>query len=860
NDLPDEHAFKRVIGDKHFDVTRLYRLYEIIKKEEIDITQIVERIKHYVHTLMEHDEDYINKRVKHTRQLKAPYFTDRAKFIRNIEAIESFDRYVGKMHAAQLIDFTDMLIEVKKAFNIYPDLLAKYQEQYLYFLVDEYQDTNKIQNTILMSLCAYWERPNLFVVGDDDQAIFRFQGADTQNLLALIQKYPSIELICISGNYRSTQSILHAANHIIENMKSGRISSFQLEVPPEQLAKINKKLIAARPHPYDHPPSTRRFINTQQETLAVYEFIKNKWIQSPTSISDIAIIVRRNKTINDLTYLLELDGIPLNLKNGKDILQEPFIQHIILLLRYLNAEYFESQSGEPYLIQLLYLPYWGLCLNDVAKIAFLERKTRENKNLAEKILSPEAWPLALFENKKSIERFILNTHRWIQHLPPTQALLQIVEDIVRESGLMQWALNSKDRNWHLRSLNSFFQFIQHESYSVPHVSLTNLLDKIKKMEDYELIIPVEAGYASDKGVNILTAHGAKGLEFETVWIMNVVDSEWEKYGANSDTPYKLPKTVRQVDQTPDTKLYDERRLFYVAMTRAKRNLIISWSNSRAENQLQNESQFVTELADFLNIESHETQKVSDDLLNKKISLIQNRNITPPALLDHDLIDEFLKSFVMSSTELNLYLNCPRKFYFEEILKVPQAPNAHQGLGLSIHDALHQFFFHALSQTTGDFDAGRLVQLFKTSLEKNEWYFTRDEYEGLIRGFSNQLPLFLKENLRIWQGVEKFKLEYFLDRINFNGIPINGKIDQVIMIDGKSIIIDFKSGKGDSTSSTQKVKKPWKGNNGGDYWRQGAFYRFLLDADTSTTWNVQKSSFLFLQPNKLDPHNFKHEEY
>ena len=151
-------------------------------------------------------------------------------------------------------------------------------------------------------------------------------------------------------------------------------------------------------------------------------------------------------------------------------------------------------------------------------------------------------------------------------------------------------------------------------------------------------------------------------------------------------------------------------------------------------------------------------------------------------------------------------------------------------------------------------------LFSTALKRYEWYFAQDEYDGLLRRFSNQLPLFLRQHQSIWNNVEKFKLEYYLGRINFNGIPINGKIDQVLVKDGQAIIIDFKSGKGDSSSSDLKLKTTYKGNKGGDYWRQGAFYKFLLDNDNSQTWNAQKSGFLFLQANKLEPDIFKYQEY
>ncbi len=853
NELPDDHILKRVIGDKVYDIRRLATQYENIKKEERNIDLLVTQIRAFMDK-MATDPEYIYKVGKNKGEYKNNYAEDLAKFSRAIDALKTFYSYNDKMHARQLIDFQDMLLQVKNAFHQYPDLLSKYQENYLYFLVDEFQDTNGIQNNILLSLVNYWEQPNLFVVGDDDQAIFRFQGADEQNLLSIIHKYPSLELICITENYRSTQHILNAANTIIEKIVHGRVQSFELEIPPAIFEKINKTLVAAKSYIHNVPPSLKAYQNAQQETLAVYEFIRSKWLEDSTSLSEIAILCRRNKTIADLAYLLELDGIPINLKYGKNILEEPLIQHFVLLLQYLDAEYHQSQLGEEYLIQLMYLPYWGLPTQDVAKIAFLERKVRGAKNFATKILDPEAWPDVLFENKPKLEEFILNTRRWMACIPPVQILTTLCEDISRVSGLLNWALDSKERTWHLRVLNTFFQFIKNELHTIPHLNLTTLLARIQKMNDFDIAISVEAGYTVANGVNLITAHGAKGLEYDIVWIMNAVETEWEKYFGSGDTPYKLPKTLKQIEPNKDSRLVDERRLFYVAMTRARQNLIISWPIDRTDNGGFTKSAFVTELSEYLNIPEHIPQAVSEDLLIKKMQLIQNRNLTPPDLIDHNLIDEFIEHFVLSSTALNLYLDCPRKFYFEEILRVPRGENAHLGLGITVHQALHDFFHQGLKAK--EYDGQMLVEYFKTALMNHAWYFTNTEYEGLIRRFSNQLPLFLRQHINQWFDVDHYKLEYYLDRVDFEGIPINGKIDQVIKKGEETIIIDFKSGRGDSTGSTNKAKKPYKENNGGEYWRQGAFYKFLLDRDPSYTWKANGARFFFLQSDKLAPDDFR----
>lgn len=855
-ELPDENRVKRVLGDRHFDIIRFDRQYDNIKKEEKNVNDIIQQTLAFIDE-MHLKSEYINQKDK--SKLKATYFDDKGKFLRTIDVLKTYETYLEKMRNNHWIDFNDMLIQVKNAFLKYPDLLSKYQEQYLYFLIDEFQDTNAIQNSIVLSLVDYWPHPNLFVVGDDDQAIYRFQGANDQNLLSIFNKYPDIEVYCITKNFRSTQSILDAANHLIENLKIGRIQDKYLELPPGTLEKINKRLIASDQAANAQPPQIKSYINTNHETLAIFNFIKTKF-SANEDLSEIAIITRRIKSIQDLVYLLELEGIPVNLKAGKDILVQPFIRHFILLLKYLNAEFHQLTAGEPYLMQLLYLPYWGLENDDIALISFLERKNKESKFLASKIIDPAAWPDATFKNRTKIIEFINKSIEWKKMLPPIKTLSSIVETIFRESGLMSWAINSTDSSWNLRCINSLFHHIRSVSNVNPAITLSEYLDILTKMDSFELAINLEAGYNTRQGVNIITAHSAKGQEFETVWIMNAQKGEWEGFGGQDQQAYRLPDSITQIEQTRTNKPYDERRLFYVAMTRAKRNLIISWpsQNEVEMDKATNPSEFVLNVADFLKQEI-QSESVDEQLLIDKMILINSKKSIDPEILNHKLIDEYAENLVLTASIINQYLDCPRKFYFEEIIKVPRLDNAHLGLGTSLHEALYEFFNQYLKNSS--FETEYLVEFFISSLKRNEWYFTLDEYNALIRKFSHLLPRFFRQNKSIWQDIKSYKLEYFIDNVQLNNVPLKGKLDQVLNYGDHSIIIDFKSGQGDSSGANKKLPaRSTKSRTGGDYWRQAMFYKILLDLDKSNTWRTKNANILFLQTDKLDPDTFTNKQY
>ncbi|MEP7266156.1 MAG: ATP-dependent DNA helicase [Saprospiraceae bacterium] len=854
-ELPDDNRMKRIIGERHYDIKRLDRQYEYIKKEEKNVDDIIQQTLDHVdgmHLLQEY-------RYKNSDKLKVGYEADKGKYWRTIDALKTYHAYIEKMRANQWIDYNDMVLEVKAAFLQYPDLLLKYQEQYLYFLIDEFQDTNAIQNNIVLQLCNFWERPNLFIVGDDDQAIYRFQGASEQNLIQIFKQYPSIQVYCITKNFRSTQSLLDAANYLIEKLPTGRIKHQQLEIPQETLDKINKKLIAADPEINSKPPVLRSFINAQHETLAIFQFIRQKF-RMDKDLSEVAILSRRAKSFQDLLYLLELDGIPVNLRVGKDILEQPFVRHFLMLLRYLHTEFEELHSGEHILIQLMYLPYWGLEEDDVAMIAFLERKVRDRKEITQKILNSASWPEAKFKNRKKMEDFIHHTKEWKKELPPAKTLVTIIEDIFRKSGMLQWALQSPENTWHLRCINTLFQHIRAASVHKPNITLSQYLEELAKMETFEITIPIEAGYTSANGVNIISAHGAKGQEFESVWVMHALKNEWEAFGSMDSTAYKLPEHITQIEQTKQNKPFDERRLFYVAMTRAKKELVISWPQQveEASDKVLYPSEFVEDVKSYLELDV-QTETIDEKMLLEKMLLIQHKKTTPPQLINHQLIDEFLVNYSMSATDLNSYLDCPIKFYFQEILRVPRADNAHLGLGTSLHQALHEYFHQALKNKS--FDPEYLVEFFIHALKRNEWYFTIDEFNGLVRKFSKQLPRFLEQNKSLWQDVNSFKLEYFIGNVHLEGIPLHGKIDQVLSYGEQSIILDFKSGQGDSSGSSKKLP-PLAGNSktGGDYWRQSLFYKILLDLDKSYSWRAQSAQVLFLQTDKLDPEKFTTRKY
>ena len=252
-----------------------------------------------------------------------------------------------------------MILWVLNAFKNDQDFLAEFQEQYLYFLVDEYQDTNGAQNEILDLLCSYWDRPNLFVVGDDDQAIYRFQGANIGNIQHVINKYDP-EVIVLENNYRSNQEILDLAAQFIDR-NNERLSKIR--------PGISKNLIASGPFQTQAQiPQLQEYQHYTQEINSILEQIQ-KLHSERVPYKEIAVLYRNHRHADELIRVMEQRKIPLDIKRKVNVLKEPLAQQLLDLLNLIVGEIEEPFSQEHLLLKICHFPYFNAYALDLAKIS-----------------------------------------------------------------------------------------------------------------------------------------------------------------------------------------------------------------------------------------------------------------------------------------------------------------------------------------------------------------------------------------------------------------------------------------------------------------------------------------------------------
>ncbi len=844
--FPYEHPLRRLKGQLYYEAKRMNDLFSLMKRESWTPDHLLNHIEGE-YKIIEEDPDNFYKVTRRNFKAGDPKkkFYDKKNNLQILEAAaKAFDPFQEMMREAGRYDFDDMIHWVLTAFQSDEALLASYQERFLYVLVDEYQDTNGSQNQIIELLVDYWENPNLFVVGDDDQAIFRFQGANISNLHQLYEKYTP-QVVVLTENYRSTEPILDGAMNLIEN-NSSRIT--------DQIPGVEKKLTPKTKSKVSIPPQILEYLNTSQEETGIFEAIKDLKTRG-IPLQEIAVIYRKHQQATNLIKALSQEGIPIDVKQRTNVLDEPLIKNLENILLYLHKEFTTPGTADTLLFELLHYKFFDLAPLDVAKVSmYCWEDYRSPKSLRKTIKDYELLATFHLENIDTFVRFNETLESWLSQIP--HVTLQVLLERILKKGMVFREIMSDDRRtYFMQVLATFFNYLKEESDRHPELTLADFLATLSDMREMDLRLEMQNIMRSKNGVNFMTAHSAKGLEFGHVFILGCNKKHWDRLFGRRDR-YKLPSTI--IDPTRETDLEDERRLFYVAMTRAKEFLALSYSAENMNSMPDEPSQFLAELAASPEIKPVEKKIETSEAVAYYRNLLEPLEQKLP-LIDHALIDKVLERFQLTPTALNKYLTCPRTFYFENILCVPLAHSPYLGFGNAVHNALQKLIdqYNKGLPMTDD----RLIRLFKDWMSQYQAHFTPKQYENYLKHGSHILPLYLARMSPQWLEATVLTAEKSISNVTHRDVPVKGRIDLIAKdARGHSKVIDFKTGNVDNTARRrQKLQVPETFDAlGGDYWRQMVFYRILIDAanDPSTAMDVGEMSFV--EPDKLG--NFYSEEF
>lgn len=850
--FPKNHLLKRYRGDVYYEINNLQSLFSTMKREGWTPAFINERIDAYIQSLPERNE-YIAKRATvnfkkgDVRIDKIEEETERMEKLR--AAVNEFDNFQQLMRKNNLYDFDDMINWVIKAFEENPNLLLRYQEQFLYMLVDEYQDTSGTQNRLVELLINYWDKPNVFVVGDDDQSIYRFQGANVENMLSFANSYKNDLLtVVLTHNYRSVQSILDISKTIIDKNNDRLIK--QIEGLSKELLSSNEKIKHLTHKPIIHNYETQR-----QEMIGITQQVE-KFLTQGIEPKKIGIIYKENKYGEELAQYFKLLKISYYSKRSLNILNIPFTKKIISILRYLSFEHDIPYSGDELLFEMLHYDWFNIPPIEIARTSievadkqFTKDKTSIRKLLYERSKQPvrDLFTQSMNEGLKKASEAMESLISKV----PNLTLQGLFECIVREAGVLSYIMKSDEKIWLLQVLTGLFDFIKEETHRNPNLDLKQLINLFDLMQSEKLSLPLVEVSGNDKGVNLLTAHGSKGLEFEYVFFAGCNASFWEKKRKPSggykfpDNIFSSPLSQGRGDggEAADEEL---RRLFYVALTRAEQNLFISYCCFKNDGKEQEPSMFIAEILD-----NHElqTEKVFIDATTEaEFQVLQLQNDHQPEIekIENEYITSLLERFVMNVTALNNYLKCPLEFYFKNLIRIPSPKNEATEFGSSVHYALEQLFKKMQSSSNNVFPAKEeFIQDFTWYMHRHRESFTKEQFARRLEYGEDVLTNYYEKYIYSWNKI--VALERNIKNIVVNGVPLKGKLDK-LEFSGKEVnVVDYKTG--DVDKAKDKLKPPQeKIPNGGDYWRQAVFYKILLD-NHNRDWIAVSSEFDFIEPDK-----------
>jgi DNA helicase-2/ATP-dependent DNA helicase PcrA len=842
--FPKNHPLKRYRGDVYFEIKNLQQLFSSMKREGWTPEFINQKIDEYLADIPNRDEFVYKRAYKQfkTGDKKENKIEEAKEKMEKLRAaVNEFHHFQQLMRSHNRYDFDDMINWVIKAFEENKSVLSRYQEQFLYILVDEYQDTSGTQNRLVQLLINYWDQPNVFVVGDDDQSIYRFQGANVENMLGFASSYPNDLLtIVLTNNYRSTQPILDVSKTLIDRNEDRLVN--QLKNLSKTLTSSNKKISHLTHTPVLHEYETQR-----QEMIDIV-LQTEKLLAQGIAPGFIGIIYKENKYGEELSQYFAQKNIPVFSKRNLDILEIPLATKLVLFLQYIAAEHDIPYGGDEMLFEILHFDWFSIPPIEIAKMSnnvadrhFGDNRTSLRKLLVEKASAPAAdlfsTPVhaGIKQAATAIEKLIADA--------ANVTLINLFENLVREAGVLQWIMNSADKHRHLTVLTGLFDFIKEEARRNPRLSLEQLVTIFTLMEKEGIPLPLVQVSGSDKGVNLLTAHGSKGLEFEHVFLAGCNASNWEKK-RKPGGGYSFPDTMfsSQPKQKDDEEL---RRLFYVAVTRAQQHLHISYSRFKNDGKELEPSMFIAEIQDAHALPVEKI--VLDAEVLSDFSVLGFTAVQAPEIdsTETDFVTQLLDKFVMNVTALNNYLKCPLQFYFQNLVRVPSGKSEATEFGSAVHHAL-QKLFEKMQQANFFPPKEEFILDFELYMHRHRENFTKEQFARRMEYGREILGNYYNEYIYTWNKI--VAVERNIRNVVLQGVPLKGKLDK-LEFDGKLVnVVDYKTG--DIEKAKDKLQPPnEKVPNGGDYWRQAVFYKILVDHYEQKSWNVVSTEFDFIEPDK-----------
>jgi DNA helicase-2/ATP-dependent DNA helicase PcrA len=730
-----------------------------------------------------------NSKLK-TQNQRSKYKTDKTELKKWKELAKAYKTYDELKVKEGLMDFGDLIVKTLILFRQRPNILKEYKLKFKYVLVDEFQDTNYAQNELAMLLAGRDKDAKITVTGDDNQSIYRFRGAAVSNILQFKKAYPDAKVVTLRQNYRSTQKILDHSYKLIQ---------FNNPDTLEVQLGIDKNLVSVR-----EPEGGKdvKFIHkdrVENEAEEVVRVIKGLTNEEKYDFKDIAILVRANNHSGPFIRSLQRHGIPYQFLGPGRLFRQ---SEIVDLISYLKVLYDYDDSVALY--RILSIGHFDITARDLIKISNYAR--RFNLSLFEACDPPShkasegqgVYGLVSEETREKIKKIIEIVNRHLK-LIRKETAGQLLYFFLQDTGLLQKLLNPDSAEAEKKAANISKFFDKLKTYEVDHedATVTPVVDWIELSSELgESPLAADIDWVEINAVNILTAHSAKGLEFPIVFLVNLVSARFPTVERREQIP--IPEElIKEVLPSGDYHEQEERRLFYVGMTRAMDHLYFTAANYYGEGKREKRlSPFIFEALGDEAVGS----ELFDDAQGRQLSFL---DYSPPEISVKEDRSTIHIDY-LSYSQIDTFRICPLHYKLRYILKIPTPPSAALSFGSSMHTVMKDFYLAVKQDGPTSRKASRDYRKLILSLLKKNWiaegYSSKSHERKMFKRGKSYLREFLKKgfnakNLPV--AVEQpfvVPLHQIPSTKHHSPLKIGGKIDRVDNLSGGKIeIIDYKTG-------------------------------------------------------------------
>lgn len=701
---------------------------------------------------------------------------------KQLELAEIFYKYQELLRSKNLVDFGDLITLALELFRKHPDVLEQYRRQYRYLLVDEFQDTNAAQFELIRLLAG--EAGNLTVVGDDDQSIYKFRGAAISNILQFTHYYPQAVITVLTENYRSSQEILDAAYRLIRHNDPERL---------EVKHGFSKRLISRKENP-DSKDTVRlhHFETVSAEADWVADTLLLQRQSRGGSFADFAVLVRTNRQADPFLRALNLKGIPYRFSGHQNLFQRPEVRLCLAFLRSVA-----DPSSPLAFHELAASDVYALPAEDLAACAALSRRRHAPmREILRQTLAEESGGMTP-EGRERGGRLLRELGHYVE-LSRTLSSGQLLYRFLVETGHLKrlTEANNESSDAEIQNLARFFQVVRRYEQLVPSgrvVHFVQHLDLIQELgEDSQ---PSDAEDLQADAVSVLTVHRSKGLEFPVVFLVGMATQKFPPL--KRQPAVGLPdELAKELLPSGDPFLEEERRLCYVAMTRARDRLFLTYARDYGGARSLKISPFLLEALELPPAAMPKSEKVS--ALEKIHAQAQH----PQPLQSRAVPGGGTDLLTLSFNQVDDYLTCPLKYKYAHVLKIPVLPYHAIVYGNALHAAVYEFYRQKMNHLPLDKES--ILRTFQHAWV-NEGFISPEHEELRLQAGISAITTFVEKNDPILLFPKYIEMPF---SFTLGKTKVIGRMDRVDLDEqGRATIVDFKSSEvRDSKEAERKARE------------------------------------------------------